>query len=308
MIGLTPMYRAGITERFYFAWRFGLGLLLVITGVPNMALTVEPVITPLRIVTSFYPVYLATLNVAGGIPGVEVVNMTRPATGCLHDYQLTPGDMVTLSRATVLVINGAGMEAFLDKALRQAPGLKVVNAGAGIDLIRGKDGENPHVWLSVTRAIAQVRNIARDLMRLDPAHAALYEKNAAAYIQKLETLRTRIQAGLKDIRTRDIITFHEAFPYFAEEFNLKVVAVIEREPGSEPSARELAELIGKIRESGVKALFAEPQYSARAMETIARETGAIVYHLDPVVTGPLQADAYLVIMEANLRELQKALR
>ncbi len=269
---------------------------------------VEPAAPALRIVTSFYPVYLATLNVAGGVSGVEVVNMTRPTTGCLHDYQLTPNDMVTLSRSSVFVINGAGMESFLDKVLRQIPGLVVVNASEGIGLIRGKGGENPHVWLSVTNAIVQVRNIARNLARLDPEHGALYKKNAAAYIEKLEALRAGMREGLKDIRTRDIITFHEAFPYFAQEFGLNVVAVIEREPGSAPGAREMAKLISIVRKTGVKALFAEPQYPAKSAETIARETGATVYRLDPVVTGPPAPDAYLSIMQANLRELQQALQ
>ena len=281
---------------------------IVLAGLAGAGGAVEPKTPAFRIVASFYPVYLAALNVAGGVSGVEVVNMTRPATGCLHDYQLTPDNMVTLSRASVFVINGAGIESFLDRALRQAPDLKIVNASEEIDLIRGKDGENAHVWLSVSNAIVQVRNIARGLARLDQEHAALYEKNAAAYIEKLEALRAGMREGLKDIRTRDIITFHEAFPYFAQEFGLNVVAVIEREPGSEPGARQMAELIGIVRKTGVKALFAEPQYPAKSAKTIARETGATVYRLDPVVTGPPAPDAYLSIMQANLRELQQALQ
>lgn len=297
-----------MSDHYIRIGRGWLGLGLLITGLAGHVGGIEPVAPAFRIVTSFYPVYLATLNVAGGVSGVEVANLARPTTGCLHDYQLTPKDMGTLSRASVFVINGAGMEGFLDKALRQAPALKILDTSEGIDLIRGMDGENPHVWLSVTRAIAQVRNIARGLARLDPEHAALYAANAAAYIQTLEALRAQMQAGLKDIRTRDIITFHEAFPYFAQEFNLRVAAVIEREPGSEPSAQELAALIGMVRKTGVKALFAEPQYSAKAAETIARETGATVYPLDPVVTGPLEADAYQIIMEKNLHELQRALK
>jgi zinc transport system substrate-binding protein len=113
--------------------------------------------------------------------------------------------------------------------------------------------------------------------------------------------------GLKDIQSRDIITFHEAFPYFAREFNLKIVAVIEREPGSEPSAKELAETIDIVKKAKVKALFAEPQYPTKAAEAIARESGAKLYTLDPSVTGPMTADAYVAIMEKNLAELRKAL-
>ena len=261
----------------------------------------------LKIVTSFYPIYLATLNVAGGVPGVEVVNLTRPLTGCLHDYQMTPGDLVTLEKADIFVVNGAGMEAFLDKAIQQVPRMKLIQASEGIPLLTTAGVVNPHVWVSVKLHMRQVENIAAGLEQLDQDHAALYRKNAVAYLAKLNTLRAAMHAGLQNVSTRDIITFHEAFPYFAQEFGLTVVAVIEREPGSEPNARELAQAITLVKKTGVKAIFAEPQYSAKAADAIARETGATVYRLDPVVTGPMAPDAYLTIMQANLRTLEQAL-
>lgn len=86
-----------------------------------------------QIMTWFYPMYIATLNVAGGIPGVEVRNLTRPQTGCLHDYHMTPEDLVQLGAADVFVVNGAGMEAFLDKVIRQRPELRIVTASDGIE-------------------------------------------------------------------------------------------------------------------------------------------------------------------------------
>ncbi|MCU0607156.1 MAG: metal ABC transporter substrate-binding protein, partial [Candidatus Edwardsbacteria bacterium] len=217
------------------------------------------------IATSFYPMYLATANLAAGVPGVRVVNVARPSTGCLHDYQLTPQDLRTLAGAEVLVINGGGMESFVDKAVAQLPRLIVVDASRGIELIRdGQGAVNPHVWVSVSGAMAQVRAIAEGLAAADPEHAAAYRANAAAYLAKLDALRQRMHGGLKGIRTRDIITFHEAFPYFAREFGLTVAAVIEREPGAEPSAAELAATIDLVRAKGITALFAEPQYPARA--------------------------------------------
>lgn len=116
--------------------------------------------------------------------------------------------------------------------------------------------------------------------------------------------------ALKDIGSRDIVTFHEAFPYFAQEFGLNIVSVIEREPGTEPTGPELGETIEIINSLGVKAIFAEPQYSARAAETIAAETGAKVYLLDPLVTGPKDADpnSYVDTMERNLQTLIEALK
>lgn len=263
----------------------------------------------LTIVTSFYPVYLAAINVARDVPGVEVFNMTQPATGCLHDYQLKPGDLKMLGEAEVFIINGAGMESFLDKVVNQLPDLKIIDAGIGIPLIEGHGGEggNPHLWVSIANAILQVKNIGRQLAALDPEHAAQYSANTNAYVDKLEALRARMHQTLDGAKERDIITFHEAFPYFAREFNLNVVSVIEREPGSEPNAAELADTIETIRKSKIKAIFAEPQYPAKAAEAIARETEARVFILDPVVTGPLEIDAYLKIMEANLKTLEEAL-
>lgn len=265
---------------------------------------------PTTIATSFYPVYVFTLNIAKGIPDVRVVDMTKPATGCLHDYVATPDDMKNLEGAQFLVINGAGMESFMDKVSQQFPHLRTIDSSKGIPLLKGTgdQGDNPHIWVSISGAIAQVRNIGGQLAAADPAHAARYRANTDAYIKKLEAQRDKMHLALDGLKNRDIVTFHEAFPYFAKEFNLNVVGVIEREPGSEPSAKDVADTIRRVRTLGVKALFAEPQYPAKAAETIARETGARVYTLDPAVTGPMTADAYLGIMDANLKVLQEALR
>ncbi|MDF2614297.1 MAG: ABC-type metal ion transport system, periplasmic component/surface adhesin [Clostridia bacterium] len=262
------------------------------------------------IVTSFYPIYIAALNVAKDIEGVEVINMTEPITGCLHDYTISPKDMKTLEDAQVFVINGAGMESFMESVISQLKDLKIVEASKGIELIEG-DGEienNPHVWVSISNAITEVQNIESQLSAIDPSHSEAYKKNAKAYIQKLEEIRSKMHEALDNVSQKDIVTFHEAFPYFAKEFNLNIAGVVEREPGSEPSAKELGETVDQIKTLGIKALFAEPQYPKRAAEVIANETGAKVYTLDPAVTGPMEADAYIQIMTKNLEVLKEALK
>lgn len=266
--------------------------------------------TTFTIVTSFYPVYISALNVAKDIEGVQVVNMTEPITGCLHDYTLSTKDMKILEEAQVFVVNGAGMESFMDDVTSQLQQLKVINASEGIPLIAGEgnEGDNPHVWVSITNAIAQVQNIQKQLSAIDPEHSEVYQKNAAAYLIKLETEKKKMHEALDSISKRDIITFHEAFPYFAKEFNLNIVDVIEREPGSEPSAKELGETIDKVNKLGIKALFAEPQYPQKAAEAIAVDTGAKVYTLDPASTGPMELDAYISIMDKNLEVLKEALK
>ena len=267
---------------------------------------------PFRIVTSFYPMYVATINITDGVDGVEVYNMTKPQTGCLHDYQLMTEDMKTLEKADAFVINGAGMEDFMDKVTEQQKKLKVIDASRGIELIHDdEEGDNPHVWLSVTDAITQVRNIADQLKEADPAHAAAYEKNAVAYIEKLSSLKSEMHAALDNVPHKDIVTFHEAFPYFAKEFNLNIIGVVEREPGTEPTPTELQETIEQVNALPTKVLFTEPQYSPAAAETIARETGAKIYTLDPVVTGeatPAAKNAYIDTMKKNMKTLQEALK
>ena len=266
---------------------------------------------PFRIVTSFYPMYVATINITDGVDGVEVYNMTKPQTGCLHDYQLMTEDMKTLEKADAFVINGAGMEDFMDKVTEQQKKLKVIDASRGIELIHDEEGDNPHVWLSVTDAITQVRNIADQLKEADPVHAAQYEKNAAAYIEKLTSLKSEMHAALDNVPHKDIVTFHEAFPYFAQEFKLNIIGVVEREPGTEPTPTELQETIEQVNALPSKVLFTEPQYSPAAAETIARETGAKIYTLDPVVTGeatPAAKNAYIDTMKNNMKTLQEALK
>jgi zinc transport system substrate-binding protein len=282
--------------------------LFVPFGFMNGVIAQEKGPEELKIVASFYPMYIMALNVAKDVPGVRVSNLTPPMSGCLHDHTITTDDMKKLADADIVVANGAGMESFLEKIVGQYPGISVVQLSEGIELIKGdsEEGDNPHVWVSVSEAIKEVNNLGISLEKIDPAHAELYRKNTQAYVGKLQMLRQRMHDVLSPYKGKKIITFHEAFPYFAQEFGLEIAAVVAREPGSEPSAKELADTIDIVRQAGIKALFSEPQYPALAAQTIARETGARVYVLDPVVSGPDEMDAYMNIMERNLEVLKDA--
>jgi len=263
---------------------------------------------PLRVVTSFYPVYVATLNISAGVPGVEVHSLTSPHIGCLHDYQLTAGDVRQLADADLLLANGAGMETFLGKVKEQSPSLRVVEVSEGIPLM----DRNPHVWVSFEGASRQADNIAEALALAAPEKADTFRTNAETYKAALAALDEKMKSSLAPYAGTPIVTFHEAFPYFARDYKLDLVGVIAREPGTEPSARELADTIGLVRERKVKALFAEPQFADKSAQVISRETGVKVYELDPVVTGPSEPSeargAYLRAMEKNLGVLQEALR
>jgi zinc transport system substrate-binding protein len=280
--------------------------LILISPAPAAAAGAQP--REIRVLTSFYPMHIMAMNVLNDVEGVTLVNLAPPAVGCLHDYALTPDDMRKLEKADILIANGAEMESYLLRVSQKYPRLKIVELARGIPLIRGGGGPNPHVWTGIGHAITQVKNLSRFMSEADPGAASRYERNGREYIARLEALRREMHEGLDAYKGTPIVTFHEAFPYFAEEFGLRIVGVIERDPGSAPSARELADTIGTIRKLRVKALFSEPQYPAQAAETIARETGVHLYPLDPAVTGPVTPGAYIDTMKRNLATLRVALK
>ena len=277
----------------------------------------------IKVVTSFYPMYLLASNVVKDIDNVELINMTNSATGCLHDYSLTTDNIKLLEDCDVFIINGAGMESFLDKVLEQKPDLKIIDASEGMELIKsdymdeshnhdhGHDHDeeyNPHVWLSVENAIKQVENIENKLIEYNSINKDKYSQNAREYIEQLSNLDNKIHSELDNIKNKNIVTFHEAFPYFAKEYGLNIVGVVQREAGSEPSAKELQETIEKIKKLDVKAICVEPQYSTKAAETISKETNVKVYTLDPIVTEESKNSSYIDIMNKNLETLKEAFK
>ena len=279
----------------------------------------------MTIVTTFYPMYVFALNVADGVEGVTVQNMADQSVGCLHDYQLQTRDMVALEGAGALVINGGGMEQFMDKVIALRADLPVIDASEGIDMLPageygtggGHDDDdhdghdhdvNAHVWLDPKLAAVQVQNIGEGLAAADPAHADAYRENAAAYAQRLLALDAELSAMLSPVAGERIITFHEAFPYFANAYGIEIAGVIEHEPGEEPGTREIAQTCDLVTDLGIRALFVEPQYPQKAAETIARETGAGIFTLDPVVSGDGTKENYETIMRENARVLLEALK
>lgn len=274
-----------------------------------------------HVVTSFYPIYLFARNLLDGIDGVELTNLAAPGAGCLHDYQLQTSDMKVLARASVFLINGAGMESYLTGVFEAFPELPVVDASVGVTLLEDcsehdHDHEeshvyNAHIWLDAKNAILMVNNLADGLMTVLPAHAEAIAANQDAYTARLTALDAELTAALADLPSKDIITFHEAFPYFANAYGLHVAAVVNRDPDDALSPRALAELCKTVTDLGTPPLFTEPQYEDVAAQTIARETGAAIYALDPIVTGP-EAEAPLTwyedVMRQNLAVLLEALQ
>ena len=289
-------------------------LLLVLVLFPCLALSET-------VVTSFYPVWMMTLNLTRGLEDhVTVRNLAAPSVGCLHDYQLQTSDMKVLSGADVFLVNGAGMEAFLPEIARALPDLPVIEASEGIGLLESGDAVeileaeeeevNSHLWLDPGRAVRMAENIAAGLVRLMPEDEAVISANLQDYRSRLEILDQRLREGLEDLPRRDIVTFHEAFPYFAAAYGLHVVAVVNREPGEVLTPAQMAVLVREISRLGNPPLFVEPQYTDLSAQTLSRETGSSVWSLDPMVTGPeedVPFDYYETVMLRNMDTLIEAL-
>ena len=153
-------------------------------------------------------------------------------------------------------------------------------------------------------------NLAAGLIRLMPEDEDAVTANLEDYRSRLQALDAQLREGLQDLSRRDIVTFHEAFPYFAAAYGLNVVAVVNKEPGEVLTPAQMGVLVGEINRLGNPPLFVEPQYTDLSAETLARETGSSVYSLDPVVTGPetdVPLDYYETVMLQNMNTLIEAL-
>jgi len=168
---------------------------------------------------------------------------------------------------------------------------------------------NPHVFASPRMAARMVESIAAALIRLDPVHADIYRKNADAYKGALMKLSEELKVAAEGFKSRRIVTHHAVFDYLARDVGLEIVAVVQEDPGQEPSAAEMLRLVRLIKETGAAAVFTEPQYPSRVGETIAREAGVPVAVLDPVASGPGDAplDYYQTVMRNNLETMRRTL-
>ena len=282
------------------------------------------------IVTSFYPMYEFTKEVAGDKANVS---MLIPSSVEPHDWEPAAKDLEQIQKSDALVYNNENMETWIDdvKDTVDSKDLSIIDASKGIDLLPFTAEEHeeeaeeheehaheehehefdPHLWLSPKMAIKEVENIADGLIKLNPKNKAVYEENKNNYIQKLEKIDQQYTETLSHLKNKEIITQHAAFGYLADSYGLKQVPIAGLSPDNEPSAKELKELKEFAKEHNINTIFFEENASSKVAETLANELHAKTAVLD-TLEGLSEKDqkngeTYITIMEKNLKVLQKAL-
>lgn len=248
------------------------------------------------IVTSFYPMYIATMNITEGAD-VNLYNLSEPKTGCLHDYELTTEDMKLLSKADAFVVNGGGMEQFLPDIRSNYPGLIIIDASEGIDI----EEDNAHVWMSVSDHIKQVENIASGLCKANPENESYYRQNTTNYINKLQEI---LKAEDDSLRGKKVVLFSEAYEYLAKDFGLDVRGTLDLDEEKDISARELADTVDIVKRDNVPLIIAEKEYGEKMANAVMKETNAVSLYLDTIIRGDYNKDSYINRMKSNIELLK----
>src|SRR5215213_4238905 len=292
--------------------RFGAGLLVAVIAVACAGGSRPTSSVGLSVVTTT-TVFRDFVKEVGG-NRVSVRSLV-PAGADVHTFDPAPSDALAVSAAQLVVMNGLGLDDWLERVVRDAGAantalLKVGESVPGAEYISAPEDEggakNPHLWMDVTHARGYASLIASQLIQLDPAGKSTYDANLAAYDAELRELDTWIRGQLGPIPpdNRRIVSFHDAFPYFARAYGLEIVGVVVPAPGQDPSAGELAALIDAIRAAHVSAVLSEVQFDDRLLRQIATETGvAVVQDLYDDSVGDPPVDSYDAVMRWDTAQL-----
>ncbi len=254
----------------------------------------------LKVVTTFLPMYWFTKAVVGE---AQVEILIPPGTE-VHDYQATPANVSAIASANVLVKNGINFEEFLDGTIKSAqnPQLKEIDASANIKSLAG----NPHVWLDPVLAKQQVANIRDGLIAASPENKATYQANATNYIQQLEKLDAEYKQRLQKYSTNcTFISFHDAYPYLANRYQIKQVAVVEI-PEDQLSPTDVQKAINAVKQYKAKAIFGEPGVDNKLLTALSKDLNLTLQPLDSLESGTLDPQHYFKAMRANLQTLESA--
>ena len=250
--------------------------------------------------------------------GGDLVDVTSlvPKGGEVHTFDPTPSDVRHVVEAKLVVRNGLGLDDWLANLVGDAgTAAPVIALGEGLPGVTYLEGDaggavNPHLWLNVAYARLYVDRIGEELATVDPAHASAYRAGAAYYGAELDALDAETRDRLAAIPASDrlVISFHDAFPYFAAAYGLEIDGSIVSSPGQDPSAGQVEALVTAIRAKSIHAILAEAQFNDALAQAIASETDAVVIsdlYTDSLGDAPL--DSYVGVMRSNVDKLVAAL-
>ncbi len=228
----------------------------------------------LKIVTAINPYFLITSQIAGTL--VEVENLLPPYASP-HTYSPLPSDILKLTKADLIIMNGMHLEEGIMRKLKDIKSKVIVLS----DSLGYLDG-NPHIWLSPENGIRIGEIIKNALIRNDSVNKDFYEKNYLNLKKGVNEVDSVIKLDIKKYGTFSVIAFHNSFNYFLEHYGIELAGLIEKIPGREPSPKDLLELKKIIEEKGISALFVEPELSYKGAWLLINESDIPLYTIDPL--------------------------
>lgn len=258
----------------------------------------------LKIVTSFYPIYIMTVNITNGIEEIEVVNMSETNNGCIHDYTLTTADLKKIETADIFIENGKGMESFSDKILTSNSNIKIIEASKNItNIIQDEEEINTHFWTSIDNYIMQVQEIANSLKEINPENADKYSENCLKYISKLQELKSEYKSKLDKLEGKEIVSLNESFSYLFKFLGIKETLVEANHEQSSLSAEKVKEIINQIKQENINVVVIGEKDDDKNAKTIENETDIKIYILKDGMSGDSSLDSYINTMKENLEIL-----
>jgi ABC-type Zn uptake system ZnuABC Zn-binding protein ZnuA len=263
----------------------------------------------LRVVATTTQVADFARNVGGD--RVQVTSLLKPGVDA-HDYEPSPADLDAIARADLVLQNGVGLEEWLADTIESSGYTgPVVDASQGVRLRQVDGGADPHIWQDPRNARLMAANIEGGLAAAEPAHAAAFRANLAAYAEQLQALDVEVERQIDSLANRKVVTNHDAFGYYLDRYGLELVGSVipSFDTSAELSGRDIRDLVAKIKATGVKAIFSETTLPPEAAETIGREAGVTVVVGDDALYGDAlgppgsDGDTYLKMIRHNTATL-----
>jgi len=283
---------------------------ILVLAVPAMAAGERD--KPLRVVTTFTVIRDIAQNVAGDKAVVE--SITKPGAE-IHDYQPTPGDIVKTQSADLVLWNGLNLERWFEKFFENVEDVPSVVVSDGIDPMGIGEGTyagkpNPHAWMSPTNALVYVENIRKALVEHDPANAETYNRNAAAYSERIKAIDAPLRERLASIpeAQRWLVTSEGAFSYLARDYGLRELYLWPINADQQGTPQQVRRVIDEVRKNGVPVVFSESTISDKPARQVAKETGARyggVLYVDSLSAEDGPVPTYLDLLETTVGTIAK---